>query len=194
LLEAQLTELREVEDFVARKSEGELRDTFALVETLNWNVRMIRVRMTGNPDPSVDQFFEGGQSRLNTSRVNMKKRVDDGAMSFELIPGRVGVLNVPVKYVESRRTLARFASSPRLPSDVIAGLKRLDDAIEENSLAMMDVLDEAVQADRNRILNYGKGGAPQYAWINNTYWHRFRNLKPLADDIGGAIRKYLRVA
>lgn len=194
LFEAQLAELREVEDFVARKSENELRDTFAFRETLDWNVRLVRVRVSGQADPAVDQFFEGGQSRLDVTRVKMTKRLDDGALNFDFIPDRVGLINIPLKYIESRQTLARMASSPRLPTDVIRGLKKLDETVEENSVTLMSVLDEALQADPTRILNHGKSGTPQYAWVNNAYWHRFRNLKPIADEISAAIRSYLKVS
>jgi len=192
LLEAQLAELREVEDFIARKSEGELRDTFDFPNILEFNVKMIR-RQFGHAEPGVEEFFQGGEGRLDPSRVKLTLGTGGQGHHAEPIDGRVGWINVSAKYVQSRATLNRMADSPRLPTGVIRQLKRLNLAVETNSTTMTAVLDEAMVTDQRRFTNYANGGAPEYAWINNTYWHRFQKLKPIAEDVGAEIRKYLGV-
>jgi hypothetical protein len=193
LLESQLAELREIEDFVARKSEGDLRETFDFPALVDFNTKMVRQSLTGQPEEGVVEFSAGGQSRIDLSRTNFKIGKPGEGHQGSFIPGRVGFINTSRKYAESRATVARMAASPRLPTEIMNGLRRLDATVERNSCTLTAVLDEALQSDDNRILNFGKGGEPQYAWVNNTYWHRFEHLRPVADEIGAAIRKYLKV-
>ena len=193
LFESQLAELREIEEFVGRKDENELRETFDFLRMLNSNVRLVRRSITGNAEPDVDEVFEGGASRVKLPNVKMLPNPEGGIHSFEFIPGRVAMVNLSKRHLENERKLKRFIDSAQVPRDVVEALKKIAAAVEKNVEAMIDLLDEALQASPENFIHHDKPKETRAGWINNQYWRRFENLKPLAAEVSEAIRRHLKV-
>lgn len=193
LFEAQLAELSELDQFIAWKNEFELRETFDLPNILRFNVRLQRAEMIGQRDHDAERFFENGAARITLTKVVIRPSPTGGAHQMEPIPGHIYCINISEKYVNNRRKLAQFADSIMLPSEVIDMVKALDATIERNSELMVEVLDERFRSNRRNIIDHEDPKSSRCGGVNNAYWHKFEVFKPLANEIGAAIRKHLKV-
>lgn len=194
LFNAQLQEIREVEEFIGRKSEIELRETFDFDQIVPYNLESVRARIIGKKlDDLVVMNFNLVGSRMDPKRMKVTREGEDSIPMFDDIPGRVGVVHLSSKHIESCRTLDRFTDSSQLPTDVVTALRVVYDAVNDNIKLLMDVLDESLQDDERNITDYDKRG--QYEGrVANLYTRRFIALKPLAAAVNTAIRRHLNIA
>lgn len=187
-------ELDEVNDFICKKDENELRSEFDFPAMLKYNVEFAKRNLAPNLIPAgesaaIDAFFLNGQARLDLRYANVK--VINNRVNVDWIPGKIGVINTSKKYVDSRKTLSRLMSSAALPEDVTAALKLVDDAIEKNSVAMLESLNESLASDPRNILENDVYGTDHYGSASGLYWSRFIPLRPRADVVTLAVRKAL---
>lgn len=106
----------------------------------------------------------------------------------------MSVIVLPKQYVESKAALGRYENSPDLPSPVISAVRDFDMAVGDNAENLRKVLNSALQKDRNYILKYDDDASPQYFHQTDAMWlDNFIQLRPKADAIRDAIRKYLGV-
>jgi hypothetical protein len=73
-------------------------------------------------------------------------------------------------------------------------LKAFDAAVEENVSIVLATINEHLAMDKRFVLEADIVTSPYVGKINATYWARFVRLRPKADDIASATRKYLDVA
>lgn len=192
VLKAQLKELKKLDKFVVRKGEVELRSTFDLTDMVRFNVRDQARRLTGKPEPEVDQYFADGGSRISLTKVVVNRETPETIAQINPIPGHIWSINITAKYVKNRDKLGRFINSSQLPSSVTDAVKKLDEAVERNSSLLLDIMDERFRANRKNITEHEDTTSSRCGGINNAYWSQFENLKPFADQIGGAVRKFMK--
>ncbi len=196
LRNSQLKELQQIDEFISRKDEIELRETFDFPKILKYNIRMAKIGLapalvSKSESDEMNAFFKGGQGRLDlryvhVSSVNNRAQVD-------WIPGKIGVLNTSAKYNENRRLLTEYLSSAQLPSDVGVALKDFDTAVEDNSVLMIGSLNDSLASDPRIIVYDDTYSSNWYGSASGLYWQRFIPLKPKADAIRSAIRAALGV-
>ncbi len=112
-------------------------------------------------------------------------------MDFELIPGKIGILNTSKKFIESRQRLADLLAYTVLPIEVQDSLHDFDTAIEENLELMIDILNERFSHNHNEFIFAEDRESPHYGRIVGEYATRFRLLGPRANNIRQVIRRYL---
>jgi hypothetical protein len=195
LYEEQLRELREIEEFIGKKDENELRETFDLPTILKFNIKFDRrdlVRLIDKSESNeIDRVFSGGQARLDVRYANISN-VNNTA-HVEWIPGKIGVINTTAKYVESRKRLNGFILSAKLPSNVVNALKGLDDMIERDLTMMVESLNDRLSDNKDNIIQEFNQSSVFYGGTSGYYWTRFSNLRPEAERISKAIREYLKI-
>lgn len=185
-------ELREVNEFICKKDENELRDEFDFPQMLKYNIEfakrnLVPTLVSAEDSAAIDFFFLNGQARIDTRFAHVT--VVNNRANVDWIPGRIGVINTSKKYVDSRKTLSRLISSAALPEQVTGALKLVDDAIEKNSATMIESLNESLAADPRNILENNVFGTERYASASGLYWTKFIPLRPRADVVTAAVRK-----
>lgn len=195
LFNAQLKELQELDDFIGKKDENALRETFDFYNILKFNIKIARRGLapklvTPEESDEIDKFFEGGRSIINLKYV--KVDANDPAR-MQLIPGKIGLLNISKKYIESRRLLVQFYSSSQLPVEIVNTLKDFDKAIKDNTNLMIEVLNERLADNIENIFGDDKDSSPCFNGTSRPYWSSFIQLRPKAEAVSIAIRDYLEV-
>lgn len=195
LFSAQFKMLQSIDDFVARKDENELRETFDFPNMLKYNIKLAKSfefpNLASSEVAEVDAFFKGGQGRLDLRYLSVSP--PDTRKKVSRIPGKIGMVNTSVKYINSRHMLMEFYSSSQLPSKIAAGLKALDKAVDDNMTLMIESLNESLRSDPRNISENDDGSSNFYASAYNLYWTKFIPLKEKADAVSSAIREYLGV-
>jgi hypothetical protein len=191
LFGTQLEELKAIDALIARKDEVELRETFDLPKMLHYNIELTRRSMapqllSPTDSSAIDHYFEGGQAKLDV-RLASIQNVNDH-LTASLTPGRVAIVNLPVKYLQARSQLIRLSESPDLPSKVIEALKDFDAAIEKNTDLMRSSLDESVTANPASLLEDDDNRSTFFRSAEGHYWRQFVQLKPKGDAVRDAIR------
>ena len=194
--EPELKELEDVSEFIARKDEIELRETFDFPKMLTYNIALARRSVfprAASPQEAVDidQFFKNGQSRVD--RKYSKVREVNDMLYVEFIPGKIGSLNTSAKYVQSVSRLQHYITSPNLPSPVIDALKEFEITVGKNTDAMVDSLNESLSMDPNLILYFEDTRSPFFGKAENHYWGKFISLRPKAEILNARVRSALGV-
>jgi hypothetical protein len=162
---------------------------------LDFNIKFARRNLapklvTHEESDEIDKFFEGSQSRIDIRYANIS---GVNVAHVQWIPGNIGLINTSKKYNESRRLLAQFYSSAQLPVEVVRTLKDFDKAIEDNLVLMIEVLNERLADNAEKIIDNDKYSSPRFGNMSNLYWSRFIKLRPKAEAVSAAIRAYLEV-
>lgn len=195
LFNTQFKELQQLDDFIGRKDERALRETFDFPNMIRYNIRL--TRQAAAPELvspaevyAINSYFEGGQARVD-SRF-MKVHNENYHYSADPIPGKFGITNTSAKYVQSRAQLANFIASPELPADVIEALKNFDAAVERDTVLMVESINASYSEDPLYILRCDDISSKKYYGVaQNRYFAKFVPLKPLADKVNNAIRESL---
>jgi len=196
VLEAQMKELAGLDEFIGKKDENDLRDTFDFPRILKYNIkfqiRELSQRLVSKEESGdIDNVFRDGQARIDMRYANIANV--NNSVQVTHIPGKIGLINTTTKYVESRKMLAKYMSSTMIPNDVRTALVELDRTIEQNTTTIIEVLNEKLADNRNNILkefddkSYYRGGTSGY------YWVKFIPLRPKVDSISHEIRKHLAI-
>jgi len=193
-VESQFREFKEIDEFIGRKNEIELRETFDFPNMLKFNIKLARRNITptsvkASESEEIDAFFMGGQAMLDARYVKVQrlKRIE-----VYLIPGKIGIVNISQKYIQNRGQLARYCASPLLPQEIIQALKSLDETVEKNVVLMFDSLNESLSSDPRNILDDDNTASSFWGSASALYWTHFVQLKPKSETINIAIRKALK--
>lgn len=194
LLEHQLKQIDDIESFIGNKDESDLRSVFDFDNVLKFNIKIIQRGILGDKFPKedsseIDKVFKGGQARLDMRfckivNVNHSARVD-------LIPGKVGLINITSKYVEARKHLLQLAASPKLTNEIVAVLNEMNDAVEYNSVLLLEVLNEKFSENTQNILKEFDPTTNYFGGTSGMYWSKFRHLRPIADKLNTEIKGHL---
>lgn len=185
-------ELNEVNDFICKKDENDLRNEFDFPDMLNYNIEFAKRNIapqlvSRDASAQIDAFFLNGQARLDMRYA--KVTVVNNRAQVDWIPGNIGVINTTQKYAENRKQLATLISSASLPTEVTAALKLLDDAIEKDSTTLIESLNQSLKSDPRNILENSVYGSNWYGSASGLYWRQFIPLRPSADVVTLAVRK-----
>ena len=109
------------------------------------------------------------------------------------MPGKIGLIKTSAKYVTNRAFLEKLLSSSQLPKNIAEKLKQFNDVIEQNSVLMIEVLNEELSIDSKNIFENDSYSSPYYGAVSVAYWAKFNDLRPKAEQVSGAIRTYLKI-
>lgn len=198
LLESQIRDLQFLNEFIAQKDELGIRETFDLPELLKYNLKFARLKLipesySTESSAEIDKFFKGGQARIDIRYATLFRAAGTGAVRYEPIPGKFGILNLSSKFVTNFATLQRYESTSLLPSDVITTVKKLRETIDEDLTLMFVVINERFAHDKNNLLFEDDYSSPYYGATSAVYWERFKQLRPIAEQLTVAMRKYLGI-
>ena len=121
----------------------------------------------------------------------VKAATVNNRLDAEWLPGRIGLLNTPIKYIDSRRRLNEFKSSAQVPQDVVDALKEFDDLVERNTVLMFDSINENLATDPRYIIEDEQVGSKFYGSARGAYWSKFGYLNPKAEIIRLRLRDHL---
>jgi hypothetical protein len=192
----QQAELKEIDGFLSRKDELELRQEFDLPNILELNIRfqrreILHGNMPKEESDKIDEGFKSGQGILSMKYANLTNV--NNTLRVDWIPEKIGVINTTTKYIESRKRLSHLAESINLPADIVECLKRMDATLSHDIDLMFDTLNETRSKDVNNITMNFDYGSPYYGVASGLYWSKFENLRPKVDELNTEIRKYLKV-
>jgi hypothetical protein len=198
VVESQLREITRIEEFITRKDEWSLRVTFDLPDNMKYAILGIRHSLdktTATPESveELKKFSEGGRGIMD-KRFMMPLGRDFRGTIMTGKPGCFWAINLSKKHVDARTTLSGFCASTQLPSSIIEPLKALDAAADDNVNLILATVNEHLALDKRFVLEADTITSPYVGKITTTYGARFIRLRPKADDIATAIRKYLGVS
>jgi hypothetical protein len=193
---AEFDELKAIDDFIGRKSEMELREVFDLPKMLYFNVELVKRSMapqmvSAHLSAEIDAYFAGGQAMTDVRLLSMQN-VND-RIQVNPTPGRVFIVNLPPKYLQSRSRLTKFCQSPELPSNLIKALKDFDAAVQANISSMIPSLNESLLANPRSILEDDDPKSEFFASAEGHYWGQFIQLEPKANAVSDAVRSAMGV-
>ena len=196
LFDAQLKEIQEIDNFVGRKSELDLRDTFDFPNMLKYNIVLAKNELApllskAEDVAAMNKFFQGGQALTDVRFATLT--VSNNAVRYERLPGKIGIINLSPKYVENRSALEKMASSSQLPQTIAGKLKEFDDIVQRNCIIMLEVLNDEVSKGINNIIDDSNYSSPYYGGASGAYWTKFVNLRPKAEEVSESIKSYLKV-
>lgn len=188
-IEAQLSEIN---DFICRKSELELRETFDFPQMLKYNIKfvkrnLVQRQISKEESAQIDEFFRNGNGRLDTRYANI--RSINNRAHIDWIPGKIGVINTSARYGEARKKLSSLAASALLPTNLTAALRDFDDTVERDSTLMIESLNQSLAVNPRHIVENDVDGSNWYGSASGLYWSQFVPLRPKADAVTAAIRQ-----
>lgn len=197
VLKAQLEQFTEIANFITRKDEIELRQTFDLQRILQFSILNAKSEfapslMTESQYQDLANFRLGGHTLLGKKYVNQTlspNYVD----TITPQPGKIGIIMLSKEYVDSRKKLTILILSSELPSDVVLALKFFDKAIDDNTNLMLDSLNESLAANPNNIIYNDVCPSDFCGSAANSFWMKSILLRPKADQIVEAIRHSLQI-
>lgn len=182
--------LNSINDFISKKDEGELRETFDIDTVTRDAILEAKIQLT--PDAATQterdllaRDMVDGQNVFYFRYVNMKGN------NITPVPGKSGVLHLTPKAVRAQKQLTILYLSALTPTDVSEALKDLEKAIVDNQEILMDTINESYAAKPSTISTaFSCPGQDCWA-VNNLFYSRFVQLLPKATAITAAMRKHM---
>ena len=195
LLAAQIDELKAVNELVCGKEEYELDKVFDLDRLARFNARLMANWTIPGIIPAdqmaeTDAFFKGGQGQISLKYV--KPVVTRNGVEIREDNPRAR-LNLTPKYVANLALLKKYEMSAILPEDVREALKELDVLVNDDTSLIFDVANDLYNADPDDLYYNEYVNSPHFGVFTSEYARRFKPLKPSADKVATAIRKYLQI-
>jgi hypothetical protein len=194
LRDAQLKELQAVDAFIARKDEMELRESFDFPNMIQYNVRLTRrsvfpQSVTPAQSADIENFFRGNRQAI--AKYFSDVHEVGGRIEGTPIPGKMAILGISPKYIDSLRTLSEFCSSTELPQSVIAPLTEFKATVQSDMDWMFDSINDTLLNNPRSIIEIDdpQSTAPS---ASGRYWLHFKQLSPVADKVRIAIRNSLK--
>ena len=192
--ELQVKELREVDEFIARKDEWGLREMFDFPDIFEYNAKLVRKQIypstiSSSESAQIDAFFQGGNAVVDIKHVDM--RIQGHSIFATIHPGKIALINTSAKYERSRSLLLHYIASPELPQSVVDALKEFNVVIQVNTNLITDSLNDSWALDRDSVLSNDDSASKWFGSASGAYWRRFTNLKPAAEKVNHAIRDAL---
>lgn len=193
LSEHVIRELENLDDFIGKKDEIELRDLFDFPKIIEYNIRFYRREVfpsdvTPQESAEIDKFFSGGNAIVDVRFVNIRN-VNNRA-DIQKIPGKIGIINVSSKYTKSNRALSEFAASPKIPREISDTISKLIETIQNNQSQIFDVINEKFSDNKQCLKLEFEPTSVYFGSIEGMYWKRFIDLRPKVDQINSYARNY----
>lgn len=197
LFDAQLQELREIDNFIGKKDEVSLRETFDFPNIMHYNILFVKKDMVPQPastelSSETSAYFVNGKGIISVKYANISQS-PAGGVQVEWIRGKIGVINTSAKFQENLNKLAEFSESSTLPKEVTESLKSFKEAINKDIEILLDVFNDLFQRNQKNFIYNDDYSSPYHGIISNAYWSRFSNLQPEAKKVSSAIRLYLKI-
>ncbi len=192
VLTAQLQELKQLQDFIGGKDEGELWALFDLPNITYFNLKRAKGSLNALSAPEaaqVNEFFKDGTAILDSRYCKVDRTA--GGFHYEEVPGKLGTLNLSSKFISSRQTLAKFQASPQLPATVRNAVKELDSAVYSNAQMLLDVINDELAKHPNNVLLEDDGTSPMFGAVSGAFLDKRIWLKPKQEAVISAIEAYL---
>jgi hypothetical protein len=192
LIDNQVLELQTIDRFIGVKDEYALHLLFDFHRIFVYNVKHYRDEFLFGATPQrdtneIEGVFAGGEGRAD-SRYSKFLPAES---RIELLPGKIDMIKLTAQYVQNRNELASMIRSAATPTPVISALQEFDQAVENNTLLIFEVLNERLADDQQNITD--EPPSPRWSATQNLYWSRFIPLRPYAERITAATREYLKV-
>jgi hypothetical protein len=195
LFAAQLLELRELQDFLGGKDEGELWELFDFPGMTRFNIA--RAKEVMNPSgltlaeaAEINGFFQRGKSTVDAKYCTIARTA--GGVRVEPLPGKLHILNLSNKHVSNRQVLAKFEGSLHLPLAVRNALSEFDKAVVENTHILLDTINAKLVENAENIVQEENGNSPLFGATSGAFIDRCIRLKPKQEKIISEIRRYLK--
>jgi hypothetical protein len=195
---AQIQELQHVTQLLGGKDEYQLRGLFDFEGYVKHG--LLRAKQIIDPSKvpaaqaaELDRYYAGWiEAAMNPSLANITQ-LNGGTPRIEPRPGVPFVFILPRQYSLAKQQLLPFETSPQMPTDIQDAIKDFDKTLDDNAHLLIQVVNEKYSQDKNNILFDDDPNSPYLGATFNTYWSRFVPLKPKADTVLEAIRKFYGV-
>jgi hypothetical protein len=195
LSDAQIGEIKKLEDFISGKDEMNLREVFDFSTIIRINMHYalayIGGKLTKEDQEEVDRNINGNEMITDSSRYWDPRSSKTNGMI--LMPGVVPGVVTTKKYNEAINTLKRFEQSALLPEEIRKRVGALRQTVADDMMLWLAVVNQKLAEDKRYILfqddfQHGFGGK-----LNNAFADSFIPLEPKRDEIISEIRRYLGV-
>ena len=138
----------------------------------------------------IDAYFKDGQAVIDLRYANVSVTPSKTA-HVDWLPGKIGVINTSTKYIESQQRMARFLSSPYLPTKVLATLSVLSKVVQEDFNLMFVVFNEKMSNPAAFVHEEDRNFPFFFGVIRGEYVSRMLPLEPKAKAVLQEIRHQL---
>ena len=195
LFAAELQELRELEDFLGGKGEGELWDLFDFPGLIRFNIQRAKEvmrpsRLTMEEAAKINEFFAEGKANLCNKYCTVERTA--GGIKVEAFRGRLHILNLSKKHFDNLQTLAKFEASLRLPLEIRNAVGAFYKAVVENTHILLDTINDKLSEDPRNVLEEQNGDSPLFGATSGAFIDRCIRLKPKEEKIAAEARRYLK--
>jgi hypothetical protein len=196
LFDAQLQELNDLESFIGRKDEMELRILFDYPNMLRFNIalvtRSIAPQLVSPTESAEINTYNAAAKGMLDARFGRLIRPEKGALQFIGNPGEVFIVNVSDKYLANKAKLFSYESSAEMPPTVRDAVTEFDNTLQANTTSLFDVLNQNLKEDPNNVFHDTDQNSRYFAVTSSRYWSQFALLRPKADKVVNSIRAYLK--
>jgi hypothetical protein len=194
LVAARLEELQTIDDFIVKKTEIQLRETFDFPDMLKFNIRLARTFHWPDTVPTREmkemaEFSDGGNTVMHKRFLDTHRVGDSLYMKGK--PGKLYLANTSKNCAEARAVLMSLLSSSKLPLSVVAALKVFDKTVQDNIDMFVISLNDSFEHNQRNIRENDDIESDRHGAAWNYYWGRFIHLRPKADAVSLAIRSFL---
>jgi len=150
----QISKLDEVNDFISGKDEQALRDTFDMATVEKDSLLEVKKSLFPNAISQVDN--DALERDIEVGRWTLFLKYSVGQALPDHIttkPGKMAVILITRKHIDSRALLASYSSSALIPKDVATAVTNLDQAVEENLHVLIDAINEGYSISPKAIEN-----------------------------------------
>ncbi len=208
LLASQIDDMRNIEQFLTKSQEDiptygdpskrEHKKSFDLNTLLSYNIKFIM----RNANPSsvskeesegIDKYFSNSIDLIDTRYVTFTADPVSHALQINFIPGKIGYIKLPSRYLDSVNKLKQFELLPEMPKELSSKIEELEKILSDNMNLLVETINIQAGKDPLNVLKDQDSHSPYLAATTNLYWSRFIPLKPKVDDIIKTIRSYLKI-
>ncbi|MGH9495374.1 MAG: hypothetical protein ACRD3B_10280 [Candidatus Sulfotelmatobacter sp.] len=182
--------LDSIDDFISKKDEMELRDTFDIDTVTRDAILEAKMQLTPGSETQVERDTVA-RDMVNGQNVFYKRYVRMSGNNISPLPGKSEILHLTPKAIQARKQLAVFSSSALTPTDVANALNELEKAIADNQEILMDTINESYGANPATISKAFSCPTQECMAVNNLFYSRFIQLEPKAAAITSGMRKYM---
>ena len=192
---AQMAVIKELDAFIVEDDEMSLRKKFGFPEMVEKNIRgninnLHRYRRTGQLTHYV---LPPGETLIDSRFANGHIRRQGGAFLADFDDTTVFFILLPKDHSDAVAHLKKIENSPELPTSILGTLKEFDAAVSQNNTYLIEVQNAAMNESHDYFLEYYNPGSPYFHKIDDIYLGKFIQLRPKADKVRDAIRKFLGV-
>lgn len=195
LSQSQLEALTKLDELLNAPDELTLRDRFGFSEMVYANIRITKSGLSfkrgyTNADRQWTTDYVRNHEVLWEFGPTMKAEKDSEGRVQIIGDGKtLSQVVLPHIYSANVRTLEAYSSSAQVPNDVAAKVKELVRVIQANANLLISVLQEVYKTNPQLFFDIDDASSTNFHLIDNKFYYKFTNIKPLADSIGLENRK-----